>query len=104
MAAGDISLTTPRQVGTLKFSSLHFNADDNMLVVEYKDDTGRILSAVIKNGECIGFNFATGAPVRIRVSDALTRALSALFKVDARTALTSQIAADGIVIAPGVVG
>lgn len=117
MPAGDITLTTPASMAVLELAEIAIFASPggapNRLRIIYRERRTGVTHPVeifagSPNDRCEGFTYdgTTGTftdGVVTSILGELNKLVGVLFKAGARTTLTQDLQADGVITAPGTV-
>jgi hypothetical protein len=108
MAAGDISLTTPKvlNINSLVFVQVTISPT-SMEVILQESATGTQHRVFITNASCTGIDLAAGVftdNVPRVISNELTRLFGLVLKASPLTTLISTLQTDGVITVAGAVG
>ena len=104
MAAGDITPATPRQDTGLKLISINVRIQPPVAVFIFQDGFNRTQEVIIQNGSCVGFDYATGAEVRITSPTLLNAVRTAMLKAGGIKDAVQLIKDAGVIAVTGTVG
>jgi hypothetical protein len=108
MAAGDITLTTPKVITTNTLQFVQAVVTPSSIDVFLKESvTGAMHSVHIDNASCVGVDYAGGVftdGVARAIAGEFTRLLGLVFKASPLTVLMSTLQGDGVITVAGSVG
>lgn len=104
MAAGDITPTAPRQDTGLTLIAIHIRIDTPQGVFVFRDGFNRTHEVIVQNGTCVGFNYSTGAEVRIASPTLLNAVRTAMLKAGGIKDAVQIIKDAGVIAITGTVG
>lgn len=108
MAAGDITLTTPKVITTNALQFVQAVVTTSSIDVYLKESVTGILHNVhVDNTSCLGIDYAGGVftdGVPRAIAGEFTRLLGLVFKASPLTVLMSTLQGDGVITVAGSVG
>lgn len=108
MAAGDITLSSPKVVTTNTLQFVQAVVTPTAMEITLQESaTGILHRALVTNASCVGVDYAAGVftdNVPRAVAGEFTKLLGLVFKANPLTVLMSTLQADGIVTVAGAVG